>query len=86
MLRIFFIIPLVREKIRVKLDPAIPTGAPITLADKIIQTPALAAFKTIKNLSIESKAVTYLLNFLKHDLIWLISELNNFQSYLFHLI
>ena len=86
MLRIFFIIPLVREKIRVKLDPAIPTGAPITLADKIIQTPAHAAFKTIENLPIESKAVTYLLNFLKHDLIWLISELNNFQSYLFHLI
>ena len=44
-------IPVVREKIRVKLAPAIPTGAPTTLANEMIDTPPLAAFKTIKTLS-----------------------------------
>ena len=33
----FLIIPVVREKIKVKLTLAIPTGAPITLADEMIQ-------------------------------------------------
>ena len=47
----FLIIPVVREKIKVKLTFAIPTGAPITLADEIIQTPLLVALKTIKILS-----------------------------------
>ena len=43
----FLIIPVFREKIVL----AIPTGAPITLADEIIQTPLLLALKTIKILS-----------------------------------
>ena len=34
MLSNFFIIPVVREKIRVKLAPAIPTGVPTTLTKK----------------------------------------------------
>ena len=34
MLSNFLIIPVVREKIKVKLAPAIPTGAPATLADE----------------------------------------------------
>ena len=34
-----FLIILVREKINVKLALAIPTGAPTTLADEMIQTP-----------------------------------------------
>ena len=44
----FFISPSenVREKIRVKLTPAIPTGAPTTFTEEIIQTPALNALKT----------------------------------------
>ena len=35
----FFIIPVVREKIRVKLAPAIPTGTPTTPTEEIIQSP-----------------------------------------------
>ena len=48
----FLIIPNVREQIKVKLALAIPTGAPTTLADEIIQTPPFVALKTIKILSI----------------------------------
>ena len=52
MLSNFLIIPVVREKIKVKLALAIPTGAPTKLAYEIIQTPLLVALKTIKILSI----------------------------------
>ena len=52
MLNNFLIIPVVREKIKVKLALAIPTGALTTLADEMIQTPLLVALKTIKTLSI----------------------------------
>ena len=45
----FFIIPV--EKIKVKLALVIPTGAPTTLADEMMQTPLFVAFKTIKILS-----------------------------------
>ena len=45
------IIPVAREKIKVKLALAIPTGAPTILADEMIQTPLLVALKTIKILS-----------------------------------
>ena len=45
------IIPVVREKPKVKLALAIPTGAPTTLADEMIQKPLLVALKTIKILS-----------------------------------
>ena len=51
MLSNILIIPVVREKIKVKLVSAIPTGAPTKLADKMIQTPLLVALKTIKILS-----------------------------------
>ena len=51
MLSNFFIIPVVKEKIGVKLALAIPTGAPTTLADKMIKTPLLVALKTTKILS-----------------------------------
>ena len=43
--------PVVREKIRVKLALAIPNGASTTLTEEIIQTLPLAALKTIKTLS-----------------------------------
>ena len=48
MLSNFLIIPVVGEKIKVKLALAILTGAPTTLADKMIQTPLLFSLKTIK--------------------------------------
>ena len=44
------IIPVVREKIRVKLAPAVPAGALKTLKEKMIQTPPLLALKRIKAL------------------------------------
>ena len=47
----FLTIPVVREKIKVRLALAIPTGAPIILVNEIIDTPLLAALKTIKILS-----------------------------------
>ena len=37
MLSNFFIIPVVREKTRVKHAPAIPTGVPTTLTEELIQ-------------------------------------------------
>ena len=55
----FFIISVVRKRIRVKLALVIPTGAPTILVNEIIDTPLVAARKTIEIL----KVVTYLLNF-----------------------
>ena len=51
MLSNFFTTPVVREKIRVKLALAIPTGAPTTLVNEQIDTPPVVALKTIKILS-----------------------------------
>ena len=51
MLNNFLTIPVVREKIKVKLALAIPTGAPIILVNEIIDTPPVVALKTIKILS-----------------------------------
>ena len=45
------IVPVVSENIKVKLALAIPTGAPIILANEVIQTPLLVALKIIKILS-----------------------------------
>ena len=47
----FLIIPIVREKIKVKLALAIPTGTQTTLVNEAIDAPPLVATKTIKNLS-----------------------------------
>ena len=44
----FLIIAEVKEKNKVKLAPAIPTEAPTTLTEEIIQTPPLDVDKTIK--------------------------------------
>ena len=52
MLNIFLTIPVVREKIKVKLALTIPTGVPTTLANEQIDTPPVIALKTIKILSI----------------------------------
>ena len=45
-------VPVVKEKAKVKLALAIPTGAPITLVKEKIGTPPVVALKTIKILSI----------------------------------
>ena len=45
------IIPVAKENIKVKHAPAIPTGAPRTLIEEIIQTPSLAELTTVKVLS-----------------------------------
>ena len=47
----FLVIPVVREKIKVKLALVIATGAPIILVNEQIDTPPLVALKTIKTLS-----------------------------------
>ena len=47
----FLTIP-VREKIKVRLALAIPTGTPTMLVNEIIDTPLLVALKSIKILSI----------------------------------
>ena len=47
----FLTIPVVREKIKIKLELAIPTGTQAILLNEIIGTPLLAALKTIKTLS-----------------------------------
>ena len=47
----FLTIPVVREKVKLKLALAIPTGAPIILVNEIIDTPPDVALKTIKMLS-----------------------------------
>ena len=43
----FITIPIVKEKIKVRLALAIPTGAPLILVNEIIDTPPLVALKTI---------------------------------------
>ena len=47
----FFVIPVAKDKIKVKIASAIPISAPTTLADEIIQTPPLVAERTINTLS-----------------------------------
>ena len=42
----FLTIPVVREKNKVRLALAIPTGAPTILVNEIIDTPPLVALKT----------------------------------------
>ena len=68
-------IPVVIEKIKVKLALAIPTGAPIVVVNEIIDIPPVVALKTINILSMQSKIVTYLFNFLLYDSLSLISLL-----------
>ena len=44
----FFTIPVVKEKAKLKLGPAILTGAPVMLEKEIIDIPPLVADKSIK--------------------------------------
>ena len=48
----FLIIPVVREKNKVRLPLAIPTGVPTILVNEIIDTPLPVALKIFKILSI----------------------------------
>ena len=48
----FLTISVVREKNKVRLALAIPTGAPTILVNEIIDTPPLIALKTVKAWSI----------------------------------
>ena len=48
----FLTIPVVREKNKVRLALAIPTGAPTIVVNQIIDTPPVVALKTIKAWSI----------------------------------
>ena len=48
----FLTIPVVKEKIKVKLALTIPTDLSIVLVNEIIDTPLVVALKTIKILSI----------------------------------
>ena len=41
-------IPVVREKIKVKVALPIPTGAPIVVVNQIIDIPPVVALRTIK--------------------------------------
>ena len=52
MFNTFLTIPVVGEKIKVRLALTIPAGATIILLNEIIDTPLLAALNTIKILSI----------------------------------
>ena len=47
----FLIIPVIIEKIKVKLALAIPAGTPIILVNEIIDIPPLVVLKIIKILS-----------------------------------
>ena len=60
----FLVIPVDREKIKVKLTFAIPTGAPTILVNEQIDTLPVAALKTIK---IYEKQQHIYLFFLLHD-------------------
>ena len=51
MLSNFLIIPVVKEKIKVKLTLATPTGAPTMFVKEMIDSPPVVALKTIKILS-----------------------------------
>ena len=48
----FLTIPVDREKNKVRLALAIPTGAPTLVVNEIIDTPPLVALKTITSWSI----------------------------------
>ena len=50
---------LAKIKIKVKLALPIPTGAPTTLVNEMIDTPPVVALKTIKILTVCSCHVTY---------------------------
>ena len=81
MLSNFFIIPVVREKIRVKRAPAIPTGAPTTLTED-----TYFYLKQLKLYLCNQKQQHIYLIFYYIIFFDLFLGLNHFQSCLFHLV
>ena len=55
---------MVIENEKIKLALAIPTGPPVTVSNYAIDIPPFVADKTIKDLSKQSKEVSYLLSLL----------------------
>ena len=51
MLSNFLIIPVAKEKLKVKLALTIPTGTPTMLVKEMIDTPPVVALKTVQILS-----------------------------------
>ena len=78
-------IPVVRENIIVKLALAIPTAALIAVINETIDIPPVVALKIIKILSMQSKTVTYLFNFLLYDFL-LINLIDKIIINLFYFI
>ena len=69
----FFTIPVEMKNTRLKLALAIPTGAPMKVANDAIEMLPLVADKTNKDLSKQSKEPIYLLSLLLINSVSLIS-------------
>ena len=61
---VFFTIPMIIENEKITLALAIPTGLPVTVSNYAIDIQPFVADKTIKDLSKQSKEVSYLLSLL----------------------
>ena len=70
-----FIIPVLKEKIKVTIAIAIPAGVPITVPKEIIDTPPLVTERTIKTLSMQPNQLHIYSNFLQFNFRFLISWL-----------
>ena len=86
MLSNFLVIRVVRGKIRVKRALATPAGAQTILVNQMIDNPPLFSLKAIKTLSMQSKAATYLLNFLHMISFDYFPGKNNFHPHSFYLV
>ena len=60
MLSNFLTIPIVREKIKIKLALAIPAGAPTTLVNGQISAPPVVAFKQLKLCLCNQNVLSYI--------------------------
>ena len=60
MLSNFLTIPIVREKIKIKLALAIPAGAPTTLVNGQISAPPVVAFNQLKLCLCNQNVLSYI--------------------------
>ena len=79
MLSNVFTITVIKEKIKVKLALAIPTGAPTALVKEMIDTLSLVARKTIKPYLYNQKQQHIYLVLLMHNFLWFISSIKQFS-------
>ena len=63
MLSMFLIIPVVKEKTKVKLELAIPSGAPTMFVKEIIDTPPLVALNIVKIIKQHTCLISYCMIF-----------------------